>query len=39
MIECDRIIKEGILPATFFLPETICDFLVDGNRKKYGQFK
>lgn len=34
MTECDRIIKEGILPASFFEEETICDFLVTTDRKK-----
>lgn len=34
MTECERIIKEGILPESFFEPETICDFYVDQNRKK-----
>lgn len=34
MTECDRIIKEGILPASFFEEETICDFLVTTERKK-----
>ena len=34
MTECERIIKEGILPETFFKPETICDFYVDEMRKK-----
>lgn len=34
MTECERIIKEGILPESFFLPETICDFYVDDGRKK-----
>lgn len=34
MTECERIIKEGILPETFFKPETICDFYVDETRKK-----
>ncbi len=34
MTECERIIKEGILPASFFKPETICDFYVDETRKK-----
>lgn len=34
MTECERIIKEGILPESFFNPETICDFYVDENRKK-----
>jgi lipopolysaccharide cholinephosphotransferase len=32
--ECERIIREGILPADFFKPEIICDFYVDENRKK-----
>lgn len=34
MTEVERIIKEGILPESFFKPETICDFYVDENRKK-----
>lgn len=34
MTECERIIKEGILPESFFKPETRCDFYVDENRKK-----
>lgn len=34
MTECERIIKDGILPKSFFLPETICDFHVDEKRKK-----
>ena len=34
MTECERIIKQGILPESFFLPETICDFYVDEKRKK-----
>lgn len=34
MTECERIIKEGILPESFFKPETICGFYVDEERKK-----
>lgn len=34
MTECERIIEQGILPKSFFEPETICDFYVDENRKK-----
>jgi len=34
MTECERIIKEDILPASFFEPETICDFYIDEKRKK-----
>ena len=34
MTECERIIKKGILPESFFKPETICDFYVDETRKK-----
>ena len=34
MTECERIIKEGILPDSFFEEETICDFLVTRERKK-----
>lgn len=34
MTECERIIKEGVIPETFLLPETRCDFFVDEQRKK-----
>lgn len=34
MTECERIMKEGILPEDFLKEEVICDFLVDKNRKK-----
>lgn len=34
MTEVERIVKEGVLPNSFFKPETICDFYVDENRKK-----
>lgn len=34
MTEVERIIQQGILPESFFRPETICDFYVDENRKK-----
>lgn len=34
MTECERIIEQGILPKSFFEPETICDFYVDEKRKK-----
>lgn len=34
MTEVERIIKDGILPESFFVPETICDFYVDETRKK-----
>lgn len=34
MTECERIIKEGILPADFFKEEVMCDFLVTEKRKK-----
>ena len=34
MTECERIISEGVLPASFFEPETICDFYVTKERKK-----
>lgn len=34
MTECERIIKEGVLPTSFLKPETICDFYVDEIRKK-----
>ena len=29
MTECERIIKEGILPKDVFKEVTICDFYVD----------
>ena len=38
MTECERIIIEGILPESFFMPETICDFYVDETRKKICHF-
>lgn len=34
MTECERIIKDGVLPKSFFVPETICDFYVDEKRKR-----
>ena len=34
MKEYERIISEGILPASFFKEEVLCDFLVDTPRKK-----
>lgn len=34
MTEPERILSEGILPASFFEPEVRCDFLVDEKRKK-----
>ena len=34
MTECERIIKEGILPEIFFEEEVRCDFLVTKERKK-----
>lgn len=34
MTECERIVKEGVLPESFFKAETICDFFVDENRKR-----
>lgn len=34
MTECERIVKEGILPESFFESEWICDFYVDEKRKK-----
>lgn len=34
MTECERIIKDGILPDSFFKEEEICDFLVTEKRKK-----
>jgi lipopolysaccharide cholinephosphotransferase len=34
MNETERILKDGILPETFFEEEVICDFKVDFERKK-----
>lgn len=34
MTECERIIKEGILPESFFKEEVKCEFLVTKQRKK-----
>lgn len=34
MTECERLVKKGFIKDSFFLPETICDFGVDENRKK-----
>lgn len=34
MTECERIIEQGILPASFFEEEERCDFLVTKERKK-----
>ena len=34
MTECERIIKKGILPASFFNEETICGYIVKKERKK-----
>ena len=34
MTECERIVKEGIVPEDFLKEETICDFFVDSTRKK-----
>ena len=34
MTECERIIKDGILPASFFEEESLCDFRVTKERKK-----
>ena len=34
MTECERIIREGILPSSFFKAETICDFYVSEEMKK-----
>lgn len=34
MNETERILKDGILPETFFKEEVICDFKVDVKRKK-----
>lgn len=33
MTECERIIKEGFLPESFFKPDTICDFYVDETKE------
>lgn len=34
MTECERIVKEGIVPDDFLKEETRCDFFVDSTRKK-----
>ena len=34
MTECERLIKEGFLPESFFEEEIRCDFLVTRERKK-----
>lgn len=34
MTECERIVKEGIVPEEFLKEETKCDFFVDSTRKK-----
>lgn len=34
MTECERIVKQGILPSSFFKEEKRCDFLVTEKRKK-----
>ena len=34
MTECERIIKEGILPKSFFEEEVRCDFHITEERKK-----
>lgn len=34
MTECERILKDGILPESFFKEEVICDFFVDSFRKR-----
>lgn len=34
MTECERIVKEGIVPEEFLKEETRCDFFVDSTRKK-----
>ena len=34
MTECERIIEQGILPASFFEEEVRCNFLIDKKRKK-----
>lgn len=34
MTECEKIVAKGLLPESFFKPETICDFYVDETLKK-----
>lgn len=34
MTECERIIEQGILPASFFEEEVQCDFVITKERKK-----
>ena len=34
MTECERIIEQGILPASFFVEDLRCDFVVTKERKK-----
>ena len=34
MTECERIIKDGILPESFFEEEVLCEFTVTRERKK-----
>ncbi len=34
MTECERIVRNGVLPESFFKEEVRSDFLVDVNRKK-----
>lgn len=34
MTECERIIKDGLLPDSFFNQEKICDYVVSNNMKK-----
>lgn len=34
MTECERILKNGVLPASFFRSEVLCDYLVDQDMKK-----
>ena len=34
MTECERIVKEGILPECFFAEEVLCDYRVTQERKK-----
>lgn len=34
MIEIERILHNGIIPKSFLLPETRCDFYIDEKRKK-----
>ena len=34
MTECERLIKEGLLPPSFLEAETRCDYYVDEKMKK-----